>query len=97
MIYFNVLYEGDKDDVDIICMPNNIAEKISALSQKFLDWLPIADSDIYWQILDGHKCSICETDGFVKWLNENYCKNSQKVSIIKQHVKFVNKYNTIEF
>lgn len=97
MIYFNVLYEDDKDDVDIICVPNHIAKTIESLSQLFLDWLPNADDGIYWTIINGKKCSVCETDGFIKWLNENYCKSGQKASIIHQHVRFVDGYKSIEF
>lgn len=97
MVYFNVLYENDKEDVDIISVPDYIAVRMYFLSQEFLDWLPNAINDIYWTIIDGRKCSVCETDGFVKWLNDNYCKNNQQVTIIKKHVRLVNEYNTIEF
>ena len=97
MMYFNVLYEDDKDDVDIICVPNHVAIRMESLSQLFLDWLPNAHEKAYWMKLNGKKCSVCETDGFVKWLNENYCKSGQRASIISQHVRFVNGYKSIEF
>lgn len=97
MVYFNVIYENDTNDVDIICVPDYIAKRINYLSQKFLDWLPSATNDIYWTIIDGYKYSVCETDGFVKWLNDNYCKNDQMATIIKKHVQYVNKYDAIEF
>ena len=97
MVYLNILYEDDMDDVDIICVPDHIATRINSLSQEFLDWLPNAINDMYWTMIDGRKCSVCETEGFVKWLNDNYCENSQMVTIIKKHVQYVNEYNSIEF
>ncbi len=36
MEYFNILYEGDKEDVDIICVPDFIASKIGIVSQLHL-------------------------------------------------------------
>lgn len=97
MTYFNILYEDDKDDVDIICVPHFIANKMTILAQDFLDWLPNAGEDIYWTVLDGRKVSVCETDGFVQWLNENYCRDTQKVFIVNQHVQFCDELGTVEF
>ena len=97
MIFFNVLFEDDKEDVDIICVPDYIAIRMDFLAQQFLNWLPNADNDMYWTILDGKRCSVCETDGFIKWLNDNHCKSSPMASIINKHVQFVDGYNTIEF
>lgn len=98
MTYFNIVYENLKDDVDIISVPNHIAVRMETLSQLFLHWLPHADdNEIYWRVINGKKCSICETDGFIKWLNENYCKSGQKAKIVKQHVKFVEGYKSVDF
>lgn len=96
-VYFNVLYEDDVDDVDIISVPYHIATRMSVLTQEFLDWLPNAVDDIYWTMIDGRKCSVCETEGFVKWLNENYCENNQMVTIVKEHTQYVREYSSVEF
>ena len=97
MEYFNILYEGDKEDVDIICVPDFIASKIGIVSQLFLEWLPNADSKMYWTTIDGHECSVCETEGFVKWINKQYCENKQKAFIVEQHVSLIKEYRTVEF
>ena len=97
MEYFNILYEGDKEDVDIICVPDFIASKIGIVSQLFLEWLPNADSKMYWTTIDGHECSVCETEGFVKWINKQYCENEQKAFIVEQHVSLIKEYRTVEF
>ena len=93
MEYFNILYEGDKDDVDIICVPDFIASEIGIVSQLFLEWLPNADSKMYWTTIDGHECSVCETEGFVKWINKQYCENKQKAFIVEQHVSLIKEDN----
>ncbi len=74
-------------------------EKINIVRQKFVNWLPHADEDdnMYWAVVDGRKCSVCETDGFVKWLNERYCANGSKAYIVTQHVQVDDRYDTIEF
>lgn len=97
MVNYNVLYENDKSDVDIICVPVLIADKMEILCQEFLDWLPYAKNDIYWTVIDGEKISVCETEGFVEWLNSKYCDNIWPVAIINKHVHFVEEYKTIEF
>ena len=97
MEYFNILYEGDKEDVDIICVPDFIASKIGIVSQLFLEWLPNTDSKMYWTTIDGHECSVCETEGFVKWINKQYCENKQKAFIVEQHVSLIKEYRTVEF
>ncbi len=97
MTYLNVLYEDDKDDVDIICVPYFIANKITVLVQDFTSWLPSADDSIYWTIIDGRKTSVCETDGFLKWLNENYCRDTQKAFVVNRHVQFCDEFDTVEF
>ena len=97
MEYFNILYEGDKEDVDIICVPDFIASEIGIVSQLFLEWLPNADSKMYWTTIDGHECSVCETEGFVKWINKQYCENKQKAFIVEQHVSLIKEYRTVEF
>lgn len=97
MVCFNILYEGDKEDVDIICVPNSVAEKIKTLTQMFLDWLPNAEDEIYWETINGRKVSVCETDGFIKWLNDNYCTTIPKSYVVIRHSKICNEYDVIEF
>ncbi len=94
---FNIVYEYDNEDVDIIGVPAAIAENIEVLAQEFLDWLPSAGDDLYWTMVSGHKSSVCETEGFVKWLNDYHCVDTQKVSIKKKHTHYCDKYGAIDF
>ena len=98
MTYFNVVYEYFKESVDIICVPDYVAVRMESLAQLFLDWLPNADDDDdYWSMHGGKKYPLCGTKGFVKWLNNNCCKNGRKAYIVQQHVQFVDDYKMIDF
>lgn len=97
MVYFNILFDVCPDDVDIICVPCTIAENINSIVQMFFDWLPNAADEAYWTMINGRKVSVCETDGFVKWLNENHCKNVPKAYIVAQHTQICKAYAVIEF
>lgn len=99
MINFNILYEDDENDVDIICVPEVISSQMENIAQEFLDWLPNADAEnnLYWKEINGDKCNICETDGFIEWLNNNYCSASQKAYIVAQHVCLHDEYDNVVF
>lgn len=97
MVSFNILYENDTNDVDIICVPDTIANEMHILAQMFLDWLPNAEDEMYWSTENNRRISVCETDGFIKWLNENYCRSIPKVYVVTQHTQFHKEYDVIEF
>ena len=84
----NIIYDDEMDDVDIIAIPKEMCREIENLVQSYMEWLmesaPKDDED-YWITINGKRFSNLETVGFVKWLNNYYCNNSGKVSIIEQH------------
>lgn len=93
----NVVFDDVLDDTDIIVIPDEIASNIVAIGQAFLQWLPAAKDDAYQIVIDGHKCLVAETDGFVKWLNARYCLGSEKAYIEVQHTRYCPQYKTVEF
>lgn len=97
MVKINIIYD-DFEDVDIITIPDSISTKIETFAQQFCDWLssPEADGD-YYTIIDGRKCAICETEGFVNWLNRTICTGEEKAEIIQEHVKYIPEYDLVEF
>lgn len=97
MKLFNVVYDDDRKDVDIIRVPNSIALEIETITQEFLRWLPHAKEEMYWITANCNKCSVCETVGFVSWLNDNYCECSSKAAIVDEHVSYNDNYDSIEF
>lgn len=97
MKLFNVVYDDDMKDVDIISVPNCAALRIKEITQEFLRWLPHAREEIYWTTVNGNRCSVCETAGFVSWLNNNYCECKSEATIVEEHVNYNDNYDIIEF
>ena len=97
MANVNIIFDGVLDDVDIFFVPDEIIERIETIGHEFLTWVPFATSDDYWKIINGKKCVIAETDGFIQWLNSTYCKKTKKAFVVKEHVQYSPAYKSIEF
>ena len=82
MTKVNIVFDDFFDDADIIAVPDELVPKIEAIGQEFLHWDPPAEDSDYWVIIDGRKCCAAETTGFIKWLNSNYCANTEKAYIL---------------
>lgn len=97
MINVNIVYDDIFDDADIIAVPDKIAPMIEEIGQEFLQWVPTAEDQDYWTIINGRKVVIAETDGFVKWINASYCKDSEKVYVVARNTNYDPKLKIIEF
>ncbi|MBQ1226126.1 MAG: hypothetical protein IIX75_03450 [Clostridia bacterium] len=99
MVKINIRYDDVNDDVDIVAIPAEIINILDEIVHAFLEWLPSAplnDSD-YWVFIGEKRVSNCETEGFVKWLNNNYCTDDKKAFIVCQHTNYQPEYKSIEF
>ena len=94
----NLLYDDDYDDVDIICVPDAVANNIGSVVGKFQRW--IADErnvHSYWTTSRlGFKSLAIDTDAFIWWLNEHY-NDCESAYIVYQHVKYCEELPTAEF
>ncbi len=98
MTKVNIVFDNVFEDADIIAIPDEIAYKIEEIGQEFLDWVPNTDDGDYWTIINGKKCSVAETDGFIKWLNNYYCRTlKEKAYIVVKNTNYCRDYNIIEF
>lgn len=97
MTKINIVFDNVLEDADIIIVPDEIATKIEMIGQQFLDWVPNANDSDYWTIIDGRKCSVAETNGFIKWLNCHYCLDAEKARIIKKNTNYDPNYKILEF
>lgn len=97
MIKVNIVFDDVFDDADIIAIPNEIAHKIEEIGQEFLFWIPTTEDSDYWLLIDEKKCLVAETDGFIKWLNLNYCQDLEKAYIVERNTNYSPKYKIIEF
>lgn len=93
----NIVFDYVFDDADIIEVPDEIFSDIEKIGQEFLDWLPGADDPAYWTIINGKKCTVAETDGFIKWINDSYCKNFEKACVISRNTNYDPSLKIIEF
>lgn len=97
MTKVNIVFDNDFEDADIIVIPDEIASKIEAIGQEFLDWIPNTNDSDYWRVIDEKKYIIAETDGFIKWLNFHYCPKAEKAYIMTRNTNYCPLYKTIVF
>ena len=96
MTEVNIIFDGMFNDADIIVIPDAISSEIEKIGQEFLDWVPSAEDSQYWMIKNGEKCSVVETDGFVKWLNDNY-REFEKAYVIERNTNYNPENKSVEF
>ncbi len=87
MIKINIVYDEHYKDADIICVPEKIFNNLNKIVNEFMAYLNYAPKDDidYWVEIDGVLCSVLETVGVIKWLNNTYYMGSDKAVIVKQH------------
>ncbi len=84
----NIVFDDIFDDADIIAIPDEILSHIEEIGQVFLDWVPTAEDPDYWKLINGRKCTIAETDGFIKWINATYCKTLEKCYVLARNTDY---------
>ena len=85
MTEVNIIYGNDDSDVDIISVPDCIVHIIEELGQLFCIWLQCTENEFRQVSEDGFVYSICETEGFIIWLNRYICNGTEKATIVRQH------------
>ena len=91
-----IVFEYDYEDCDIVSVPDFVADNVEKYTQEFLTWLS-SDNCSSEYYLSMSKEVICETDGLVKWLNENICSKNEQAVILEQHVRFVDNLPIVDF
>ena len=94
-----VLFDEQYDDIDILSVPEKIAENINDYGQMYCRWLESPDVvPALSTVVNGVNVVILETKGFVDWLNSSILKNDeQKVTILETHVHFREGCPVVEF
>jgi hypothetical protein len=94
----NILYDGLIDDVDIVLVPDEIADSIEQVVGEFWRWLEVPENkkrflkpDEKW----GQVLSV-DTKEFLWWMN-NIKITGEEAMILQQHTSFVTEYPTAEF
>ena len=95
----NLLFEEEYDDVDIISVPDEIADNIDDVAQLFFKWLWIPENrqHFYVTLPDGKEALGIDTKEFLWWLNHVFLSSGKKAEIILQHTKYQPEYPTAYF
>lgn len=95
----NLLFEGDVDDVDIICVSSYVADNIDYVLNQYFGWMHFnIDKHSYWELdRDGVKILYYETDSFIWWLNTHYSQHDEQAYIVRQHTHLVPEYPIANF
>ncbi len=98
MININIVYDNMYNEADIIAIPDEIFDKLDIIVKEFIHWQywesPKDDCD-YWTIINGKKCTVLETKGFVKWLNNRFFVVLQ-MSLLNANGVIIQDYNFIK-
>ncbi len=98
MKLINVVFEDDLDDVDIIEVPDFIANDLNKYADGFIKWLCCTqDTRFIKKNKNGNTYYVCETDGFLYWLNNFVINAEERAVLVLEHVMFDNRYNRIDF
>ena len=93
----NIIFDDFLHDADIISIPDEIFSHIEEIGQEFLHWVSTAEDPNYWTLINGRKCIIAETDGFIKWINAIYCKTLEKCYVVARNTDYDPTLKIIEF
>ncbi len=99
MANYNIMFDGNSDDCDIIAVPDTYAKELEELAQAFCDWLTTDEAHEYWYHDTRYGfIPALETSGFVDWLNKRFnLSKGNVVTIVKQHTILDPIYPIIEF
>lgn len=81
-----VVYGNDYSDADIIEVSATNALNIESLGQQFCDWLAADKTHTFRGVTEhGMSYLICETTGFIWWLNKFHNEGEEAV-ILEEHI-----------
>ena len=95
----NLLYDLEYDDVDILLVPDYIADNIESIVRHFNIWLQDSKNAQPFLKTDnkGMRYLNIETEDFLWWINNVIITDGCKAEIEKQHVPYSNEYPVAEF
>ena len=93
-----LLYDGHYDDVDILIVPNNIADNIEEVVWDFNVWLQNPDNNYRFRVTKEYGTFLSiDTQEFLWWLNNVRIMGKDKAKIDCQHTNFVEGYPVAYF
>lgn len=106
MRLINVIYDYEydednnlivNDDVDIISIPDKIADDLEEMVRLFFNWTSLEESGC-WKLINGKKTCCVETTDFLRWLNINFFHYENKSSVlVEAHTNYRSDLPSAEF
>lgn len=95
----NIVYEGCYDHVDVVLVPDEIANSIESVVQEFFCWLTIPENNNRFMVPHERwgEVLMIGTKEFIWWLNYVRLPDGEKATILQQNTTFVDAYPTAEF
>lgn len=100
MKLMNVVFDEYYDDVDIILVPDDMAEVIDDLLGIYNDWTSEQKKRGVWhKFRDGITGFVAATDtvDFIEWVNHFYYDEEGEITIIESNTKYNPLYPQIDF
>ena len=99
MKYINLVYGDDYEDVDILRVPDEIADNIDNVMRDFFRWTEIPENrqQLLIKNLDGEMVVGIDTEEFLWWLNNVKILDESKATIERQHTTLWQGYPIAEF
>ena len=95
----NLLFDEEYEDVDIISVPDEIADDIDAVAQQFFRWVWIPENRQRFSVprQNGTPVLSIDTEEFLWWLNNIYLPAGQTADVFLQHTHFRPELPTANF
>ena len=102
MKIINIVFDGDFHDVDLLKVPDYIAEDIEKITQNFFNWVVHPDNrGLFMKTIhtnQGLKEYLCVgTEEFIWWLRKFAVVNDDTITLLAQHVSFHPEYPSADF
>lgn len=99
MKYINLVYGDDYEDVDILQVPDEIAENINNVMWDFFRWtdLPENKQQLLVTNVNGEIGVGIDTEEFLWWLNNVRIFDGSTAVIVKQHTRLWQGYPIADF
>ena len=97
MKQINLICDDEFEDVDILLVPDTIAENVPEVQREFNRWLMNPQNAERFSREENGRQSLCiDTDEILWWLNHVKLTGEEKASIVMQHTSYHPEYSSFE-
>ena len=99
MKMINVVFDEMYDDVDLLLVPDEIADSVDMVVWAFNNWLSVTENQQRFLVPYTNETMVLGigTEEFLWWLNHVKIISENKASIVSQHTQFVPSFPAAHF